>query len=141
MLKKTFPNLNNGIYQLKMQTNWMLCSYFYLNKKGVFLSLSYLFIKFVYAAVAITQVFILNYWFRDDFYGQHSKLSFFYAEHNWKLNERFPRMTLCRFQVYVLTEQQTHVSCMINFKISLKSQAISSRHLCRSWFVNFFFQS
>ena len=77
---------------------------------GIFLTLSYIFVKFIYAGVALLQIFILNYWFRDDFNSKETKMSFFYGAHNWKLSERFPKMTLCKFEVYILNDQQTHVN-------------------------------
>ena len=77
---------------------------------GIFLSVSYLFVKLMYATVALGQIFVLNYMFRDDYYGDLGFFSFFFGPHNWKLAERFPRMTLCKFQVYILNDQQTHVS-------------------------------
>ena len=122
-LKKPFGNAGSGMRRVMFLCSffllWCLLFFFSLVSKGVFLSISYFFIKLVYAAVAIIQVFLLNYWFRDDYYGKRDKLSFFFSDHNWKLAERFPRMTLCRFQVYILTEQQTHVIDCLNLKISL----------------------
>ena len=77
---------------------------------GIYLSFCHFFIKLLYAFVALLQIFILNYWFRDDHYSnKQDKMSYFYGSHNWKLSERFPRMTLCRFEVYVLNEKQAHV--------------------------------
>ena len=76
---------------------------------GTFLTLSFFLVKIIYALVALAQLFILNYWFRNDHYRNYDKLSFFFGKHNWKLQERFPRMTLCKFQVYILNDQQIHV--------------------------------
>jgi hypothetical protein len=77
---------------------------------GVYLTVSYLLVKLMYAAVALLQIFVLNYMFRDDYYGGLGFFAFFFGPHNWKLKERFPVMTLCKFQVYILNDQQTHVS-------------------------------
>jgi len=76
---------------------------------GYFLTISYFFVKILYALVALSQVYILNYWFRDDFHRSKSVWSVFFGEHNLRLSERFPRMTLCKFQVYILNDSQNHV--------------------------------
>lgn len=88
---------------------------------GLFLSVSYLFIKLMYAFVALTQIFLLNYLFRDDYYGDLGVFEFFFGPHNWKLSERFPRMTLCKFQVYILNDQQTHwMQCALPVNIYIE---------------------
>lgn len=88
---------------------------------GIYLSICYLSIKFLYAMVALLQIFILNYWFRDDYYSQLSFLSFYFGPHNWRFTERFPRMTLCKFQVYILNDQQTHwMQCTLPINIYIE---------------------
>lgn len=79
-------------------------------RTGFFLTASHFLIKLIYAGVALFQIFIMNYWFRDDYHvSRQDKFSYLFGAHNWRLSERFPRMTLCKFQVYILLDQQPHV--------------------------------
>lgn len=88
---------------------------------GIYLSISYLFVKFLYALIAIMQIYILNYFFKDDYYSNLGFWSFLFGPHNWKLTERFPRMTLCKFQVYILNDQQTHwMQCTLPINIYIE---------------------
>lgn len=88
---------------------------------GIYLSVTYLLCKLMYAFVALTQIFLLNYLFRDDYYGGLGVFDFFFGPHNWKLSERFPRMTLCKFQVYILNDQQTHwMQCTLPINIYIE---------------------
>lgn len=88
---------------------------------GVYLTVSYLCVKLMYALVALLQIFVMNYMFRDDYYGGLGFFSFFFGPHNWKLKERFPVMTLCKFQVYILNDQQTHwIQCTLPINIYIE---------------------
>lgn len=88
---------------------------------GIYLTSAYLMCKLMYAFVALLQIYLLNYLFRDDYYGGLGVFDFFFGPHNWKLTERFPRMTLCKFQVYILNDQQTHwMQCTLPINIYIE---------------------
>lgn len=81
---------------------------------GFYLSLCYVFVKLLYITSILMQLFLLNYWLRDEHYKNHS----LFGWHNWKLSERFPRMTLCKFEVYQMTASQPHwVQCTLPINI------------------------
>lgn len=45
----------------------------------------------------------------------------FKGYHNWRLSERFPRMTLCKFDVYILQDAQPHwVQCALPINIYIE---------------------
>jgi len=107
---------SRGLVKRTLQDSW-----FNFFNNGIYLSMSYLLVKLMYAAVALLQIFVMNYWFRDDYYGNSSKLSFLFGPHNWKLSERFPRMTLCKFHVYILNDQQKHwMQCTLPINIYIE---------------------
>jgi hypothetical protein len=90
---------------------------------GYFLPISYVFVKLLYLAVALLQLVLINYWLSDSFYtGKWRGLwSVLFGSHNWQLADRFPRMTLCKFQVYILTDQQSHwVQCTLPVNIYIE---------------------
>ncbi len=98
-----------------------------LFNNGYFFTFSYFFVKFLYLAVAITQLLLLNYWLSDSFYtGKPIGLfNTLFGAHNWQLADRFPRMTLCKFQVYILTDQQTHwVQCTLPVNIYIEKMYV-----------------
>lgn len=69
------------------------------------LIISNLIVKLTYFVSIFVQIFLLEYWIND---GKSNKYSIFYL-YNWNnLRERFPRMTLCKFSVFTLTEEQPH---------------------------------
>ena len=84
------------------------------------LTIGYLFVKVIYLLSALAQIIMLNYWLRDS----KEDVSFFsllFGKQNWNLKERFPRMTLCKFNVYILTDQQPHwVQCTLPINIYIE---------------------
>ena len=93
------------------------CFNFFNN--GVYLTFSYLFVKICYVITIFAQIVSLNYWLRDVHYPVTHNILFGY--HNWKLAERFPRMTLCKFQVYIYNDQQTQwVQCALPINIYIE---------------------
>jgi innexin len=91
---------------------------------GLYVVLSYLSVKILYAVMAFVQLILLNYWFRDSHYSEFGWPTLF-GEYNWNLRERFPRMTLCHFQVYQLTDQQTHwIQCALPINLYIEKMYI-----------------
>lgn len=106
-----------------------------IKKRSVRLSLSYIFTKLFYLFTVFAQLVLLNFFFNDEYHksnpfsgrtfnNNNNKMPFIKAifkfltfSKGWnKLNlaDRFPRMTLCKFQVYVLHDLQTHwMQCVL----------------------------
>lgn len=97
-----------------------------LFNNGYFFTLSYFFVKGLYFAVAFVQLYLLNYWLSDRHYTRSAGLtSLLFGSFNWALRERFPRMTLCKFFVYILTDKQTHwVQCTLPINIYIEKMYI-----------------
>ncbi len=93
-----------------------------LERNGLYLTFSYFFVKFLYFLVAFVQLILLNYWLSDAHHtNKLSVYDFLFGAHNWKLSERFPRMTLCKFDVYILTDVQTHwLQCTLPVNIYIE---------------------
>jgi hypothetical protein len=93
----------------------------FIFKNGTYLSTCHFLIKILYGLIAFSQIYLLNYWLRDKYY---SKLSFFetiFGLHNFRLSERFPRMTLCKFHVYLLTDDQVNwIQCALPINIYIE---------------------
>ena len=89
---------------------------------GYFLTISFLLVKIIYFVVAFLQLLLMNYWFSDAHHSKSTSLiRLLFGGHNWQLSERFPSMTLCKFQVYILTDQQTHwVQCTLPINIYIE---------------------
>jgi hypothetical protein len=81
----------------------------------------HLFVKVLYLLFAILQIVILNYWLRDHHYTIDNK-GIFWGVYNWKLQERFPRMTLCKFDVFVhMNDRQIHwLQCTLPMNIFIE---------------------
>jgi hypothetical protein len=108
---------HRGLIKSKIE-NISRCRIF---NNGSYLTICYLFVKVLYILVAFLQIAVLNYWLRDSYYPGSFDLSLLFGDHNWKWSERFPRMTLCKFQVYILTDQQTHwVQCTLPINIYIE---------------------
>jgi innexin len=87
---------------------------------GVYIVISYFLVKFLYLAVALGQLVLLNYWFKDVYYSEIGWPTLF-GDYNWRLTERFPRMTLCNFDVYQLTDKQTHwIQCTLPINLYIE---------------------
>jgi hypothetical protein len=100
--------------------SFLSCKFF---NNGYFLTVSYFFVKFLYFAMALLQLVLINYWLSDSFYTRKwtSMWNVLFGAHNWQLADRFPRMTLCKFQVYILTDQQSHwVQCTLPVNIYIE---------------------
>jgi hypothetical protein len=82
-----------------------LKKFFNFFNNGIYLTLCYLFVKMCYVIVIFAQIVALNYWLRDVHYPVTRNLLF--GHHNWKLSERFPRMTLCKFQVFIINSHNS----------------------------------
>lgn len=90
---------------------------------GKYLTCSHILVKCVYALVAFGQLVMLNYWLADEHYSRNSpSLSqTLFGAHNFRFEERFPRTTLCKFSVYIMTDQQTNwVQCTLPLMIFIE---------------------
>ena len=99
----------------------------FLNRSGVnslntsYIFFCHVFVKFLYLLFALVQIIILNYWLRDHHYStNHSGILF--GAYDWKLEERFPRMTLCKFDVFVqMNDRQNHwLQCTLPMNIFIE---------------------
>lgn len=80
----------------------------------------YIIIKLLYVISALGQLVLISFLLRGS--QQHvSFTSLFTDIPKWNLNERFPRMTLCNFTVYILNDQQRHwVQCTLPINIYIE---------------------
>jgi hypothetical protein len=91
----------------------------FLNK--ITLTFYYLFIKFIYAFLALFQICLVNYWLRDVHYVYENPLDLLYPTPYKRLIERFPRMVMCNFDIFILNEPQTHwVQCVLPVNVFLE---------------------
>ena len=69
-------------------------------RHGNFLTVAYIFIKLLYAVNALGQLFLLDMFLGIEFhlYGIYVMARLFRGE-DWSASERFPRVTLCNFQI------------------------------------------
>ena len=69
-------------------------------RHGNYLTVAYLFVKFLYAFNAIGQILLLDIFMGGDYhmYGVYVIVRLFRGE-DWTLLERFPRVTLCDFKI------------------------------------------
>ncbi len=82
---------------------------------GNYLTTIYLFIKLLYIANAVGQLFLLNIFLGTDYhmFGVHVVRALLHGE-IWRPTERFPRVTLCDFEVRELGNVNTHtVQCVL----------------------------
>jgi innexin len=101
---------------IEFQRRYISRGYFQINfiGSGIYLTLCYLLVKIAYASVIFFQLIILNVWFRDTYHSNLSVFEWLFGSHNWKLAERFPRMILCSFKVYILNDLQVQwVQCTL----------------------------
>ena len=107
-----------------------------LFNKGFYLSFCYLTIKNLYLLSVFIQMYLLNNWLIDEHYS--SKTNWIFGSHLFNLEERFPRkyrfllifylikillldMTLCKFNVYILTDPQLHwLQCTLPINVFLR---------------------
>lgn len=68
---------------------------------GNYLITCFLFIKLLYIGNAIGQLFLLDRFLAIDyyFYGIHMAVKLFKGEEDWSATDRFPRVTLCNFNI------------------------------------------
>ena len=122
--------LHRGL--IKKALNNIFCFGFFNN--GMFLTFSFFIVKILYAGVIFLQLFLINYWLRDDHYP--FSMSVFLSHNHWDLKDRFPRMTLCRFQVYIFTDQQTQwVQCTLPINIYIEKIFIGVWYLLWILFI------
>lgn len=80
----------------------------------------YIFIKLLYVLSALGQLILISLLLR----GSQQQINFtsLIADiPKWNLDERFPRMTLCNFTVYILNDQQRHwVQCTLPINIYIE---------------------
>ena len=103
----------------------MLKSFLFNRFTSTALTTSYLFfchifVKILYLILTLLQIFMLNYWLRDHHYDISDNLILGSAK--WKLSERFPRMTLCKFDVFVhMNDKQNHwLQCTLPMNIFIE---------------------
>lgn len=88
---------------------------------GTYLTVCYLWCKLLYLFLTLAQLYLLNYWLKDSFNSSASVWQVLFGAHNFRWSERFPRMTLCKFSVYILTDQQPHwVQCALPINIYIE---------------------
>ncbi len=64
---------------------------------------------------------MLNFWLRDSYNSNLTVFETIFGTHNFRFSERFPRMTLCKFNVYILTDQQPQwVQCALPINIYIE---------------------
>ena len=68
---------------------------------GNYLTVSYLLVKLAYLAVAVSQLFLLEYWLGFDYsgFGVRAVRRALHG-YEWNFGDSFPRVTLCAFQVF-----------------------------------------
>lgn len=84
--------------------------------KGNYLSASYIFVKLLYIADVLGQIFALNYFLGQSYsmYGIDFIKEGFSSEHGWGESERFPRVTMCDVMVRRLGNNQRYtVQCVL----------------------------
>ena len=84
-------------------------------RDGYFLTGFYLFTKFVYCLNCVSQFFILNSFMGMDFGGYGFELIAHFRDHGeWRETPRFPRVTLCDFEIRQLQNiQRFTVQCVL----------------------------
>ena len=114
--RKTDPEARLKVMTfMSNQLNRYLMELKRLKKSTSFLALAYLFVKLVYIANAIGQIFLLNSFLDSPFhlYGYRMIRSFLLGR-GWATSMRFPHVTLCDFQIRVLGHvNQYTVQCAL----------------------------
>mgnify|MGYP001810662254 CR=1 FL=1 len=92
----------------------------YKKSGTISLLIFYIFIKLLYVLSAFGQLILISLLLR----GSQQQINFtsLIADiPKWNLDERFPRMTLCNFTVYILNDQQRHwVQCTLPINIYIE---------------------
>ncbi|KAK3600963.1 hypothetical protein CHS0354_004172 [Potamilus streckersoni] len=105
---------NNIVVRIKAKTSRVLC--FVCNKRqGTFLTALYIWIKVLFLANVISQFFILNAFMATNYnmYG-FEYIKMFQSGTSMKESPRFPRITLCDFQIRQLQNiQRWTVQCVL----------------------------
>lgn len=82
-----------------------------------YLSFCYLFVKLVYLSIVWLQLNLMNEWFRDENSKDHS----LFSTVSWNMVDRFPRTTLCYFEVLSLQDPQPHwIQCTLPINVYLE---------------------
>jgi len=104
----------NALTRIRQKANKFVC--FLCSKRdGTFLTGLYLFVKVLYVVNVITQFFLLN-GFMGDWYSLYGSevLSGLANDRYWRDSPRFPKVTLCDFEIRQLQNIQTHtVQCVL----------------------------
>uniref|UniRef100_A0A0R3S688 Innexin n=1 Tax=Elaeophora elaphi TaxID=1147741 RepID=A0A0R3S688_9BILA len=87
----------------------------FLLRKGAYLTLLYMLVKFIYLLQAITQFVILNNFLGTDYtFWGFEILRDLVNGHEWQESGHFPRVTMCDFDVRVLGNKHRHtVQCVL----------------------------
>ena len=88
--------------------------------KTSFLFFCHIFVKILYLSFTVLQIVTLNYWLRDHHHSPNTAV--FFGFYDWKLKDRFPRMTLCKFDVFVqMNDRQIHwLQCTLPMNLFLE---------------------
>ena len=108
-LRAKVPRPKNFLFRLKsrpLKHCCMMC----LQVRGSYLSMCYLVSKLTYIANAIGQLYMLDIFLGSGyhFYGLEVMSKLINGD-DWSVSERFPRVTLCNFDVRRQTKVHTHI--------------------------------
>lgn len=104
----------NILVRLRQKASRFFC-FFCAKRDGTYLTGLYIFVKILYVTNVITQFFLLNA-FMGEWYNMYGfeVLSGLANDHYWKDSPRFPKITLCDFEIRQLQNIQTHtVQCVL----------------------------
>ncbi|RNA11649.1 innexin unc-9-like isoform X6 [Brachionus plicatilis] len=89
-----------------------------LFNNGFYLAFSYLLTKILYLSSIIFQFYVINNWFMDEHYRSYNWI---FGSHLFNLTDRFPHMTLCKYEVFILNDLQTHwLQCVLPLNVYLR---------------------
>ena len=100
-------NNRKGTCASAMHTISMYCCMIGGRQYGNYLTTCFVFTKILYIGNALGQLFMLDRFLGIDyhFYGIHMAMKFFKGEENWTATDRFPRVTLCEFEIRQIGER------------------------------------
>lgn len=99
--------------------------------KGLYLTTTYIFVKFLYLASIFLQIYLLNNWLMDEYYS--SSKNWLFGNHNWRLSERFPRKYIYYINIYnfilnLFLKKACHLILVFFLTKSLASSFIRSKN-------------
>ncbi|KAH9524006.1 Innexin unc-7 [Bulinus truncatus] len=104
----------NIMVRLRQRFSKFFC-FFCAKRDGTYLIGLYIFVKLLYVANVITQFFLLNA-FMGNWYNMYGfeVIGGLMSDHAWPDSPRFPKITLCDFEIRQLQNIQTHtVQCVL----------------------------